>query len=257
MSTTRRSCTSYQISSTLRCTWARYVPSPALPSCTTLATRSYLELAASGGRGRMSLSSRFLTGKLTMVGFFSMKKLFLVKRFMCRHRYRGSRVTLKRRRPARMSSLTLTPSNLRMMLKMGTCGMMFFSSTSLNRGAGGRSRPSSRKGSRSTTSSEALAALPLPVPASVVTSSSPWKQCVMMELFLGLPPVSSRCSELRSQDQKSTGSAASSMTKRFLLATMTACMNSWGDTCPLKLRVFHTLRSSSPNRCTNTERQPA
>jgi hypothetical protein len=36
------------------------------------------------GTGMTSLSSRFFTGKLTMVGFFSTKKLFLVKRLMLR-----------------------------------------------------------------------------------------------------------------------------------------------------------------------------
>mmetsp|Transcript_1432 Transcript_1432/g.3878 ORF Transcript_1432/g.3878 Transcript_1432/m.3878 type:complete len:258 (-) Transcript_1432:715-1488(-) len=253
MSMTRRSCTSYQISSTLRCTCARYVPSLALPSCTRLATRSYLVERASSGRGMMSLSSMFFTGKFTMVGFFSTKKLFLVKRFMCRHMNCGRRVTRKRRRPARMSSVTYSPSNLRMMLKMGTCGMMFFSSESLNSGAAGRSRPSSRKGVRSTTSSLAPAALPLPVPASVTTSSSPWKHCVMMDGFLTLPPVRSACSALSSHEKKSTGSEPESSVKRFLDARMTACMNSCGDTWPLKLRLFQILRSSSPNRNTSTE----
>jgi len=45
----------------------------------------------------------------------------LVKRFMCKHMKLGRRVMRKRRRPARMSSVTVEPSNLRMMLKMGTC----------------------------------------------------------------------------------------------------------------------------------------
>lgn len=35
-------CTSYHTSSTLRSTCTLYAPSPALPSCTTLATKSYL-----------------------------------------------------------------------------------------------------------------------------------------------------------------------------------------------------------------------
>jgi hypothetical protein len=35
----------------------------------------------------------------------------------------------------------------------------------------------------------AVAAPPLPVPASVVTSSSPWKVLVMMLTRLGLPPA--------------------------------------------------------------------
>lgn len=64
-----------------------------------------------------------------------------------------------------------------------TWGMMFFSKESLNRGAGGRSRPRRRKGTRSTRSPPPAsapvdapvlaAALALPVPASVTTSSSP------------------------------------------------------------------------------------
>lgn len=73
--------------------------------------------------------------------------------------------------------------------RMLTCGMMFFSSASLNNGVGGSSKPISMKGTLSTTSSAAVAALLLPVPASVVTSSSPWKVEVIMLCFLGLPPA--------------------------------------------------------------------
>mmetsp|Transcript_13658 Transcript_13658/g.36939 ORF Transcript_13658/g.36939 Transcript_13658/m.36939 type:complete len:258 (-) Transcript_13658:845-1618(-) len=256
MSITRRSCTSYQISSAFLWMWTRYVPSPARPSCTTLATRSYLLEGVPSGTGMISRSSMFLTGKLTMVGFFSTKKLFLVKRFMCRHRYCGRRVIRNFLRPRRMSSVTVLPSNLRMMLKMGTCGMIFFSSVSLNSGAGGRSRPSSRKGMRSVTSAAAVAALPLPVPFSVVTSNSPWKHLVMMDCFLILPPVRSACSALSSHDANSTGSDCVSSVKRFFEARMTACMNSCRLTCPLKLRVFQILRRSSPQRDTSRLLQP-
>ena len=45
-----RTWTSYQMSSTFRCMCSLYTPSPALPSCTRLATRSYL-----AGRGDPSL----------------------------------------------------------------------------------------------------------------------------------------------------------------------------------------------------------
>ena len=155
MSVTLRSSTSYQASSDLRWMCALYAPSPALPSCSILATRSYLDgtglpsfparrafhassravqgpklckccdefgrqavhqrppssgnaavqltvavtqqsiasrlhilgmfgkLQTPGGMGMTSRSSRFLTGKLTIVGFFSQKKLFLVKRLKC------------------------------------------------------------------------------------------------------------------------------------------------------------------------------
>ena len=173
------------------------------------------------------------------------------------------------------------------------CGMMFFSMTSLYSGAGGRSRPRLRKGTRSTTSrscpvaGSGVAALPenrtayrcqprfcimhiseqaecfkaaggllassmraccgcaavfngsdhgllqtfnilcesqcrgdwgppdtprggasrsAPVPASVVTSSSPWKQRVTMDGRLRLPPVRSACSTLSNHDANSTGS---------------------------------------------------
>ena len=141
---------------TLRCMCTRYSPAPALPSCTTFATRSYLlgagwlsgpaaaagrtwrgEARRRGGRRRRTqcqrpagpqaappcappprlvrarpaqgaplgtgmhpASSRFLTGKLTMVGFFSTKNWFLRKRRTCSTMKRGRRVTRKRRRPA-------------------------------------------------------------------------------------------------------------------------------------------------------------
>mmetsp|Transcript_8659 Transcript_8659/g.14931 ORF Transcript_8659/g.14931 Transcript_8659/m.14931 type:complete len:231 (-) Transcript_8659:738-1430(-) len=230
MSMTRKSCTSYQISSTLRCTCTRYNPWSALPSCTVLTMRSYLLEMASAGTGMMSRNSKFFTGKLTMVGFFSLKKLFLVKRFMCRQRNWGRRVIRKRRRPMRMSSVTVSPSNLRMMLKMGTCGMIVFSMESLNKGAGGRSSASRRKGCRVTTSVVLLAASPFPVPASVITSSSPCKHLVMMDCFLSFPPVKSACSVLSSHEKNSTGSDCLSRLKRFLLVMITACMNSCGDT---------------------------
>ena len=44
------------------------------------------------------------------------------------------------------------------------------------------------------------------MPASVVTSSSPWKQRVMMDAFFRLPPVKSPCSVFSSHDANSTGS---------------------------------------------------
>eukprot|EP00955_Chlamydomonas_euryale_P093035 364753-Chlamydomonas_euryale.AAC.12 len=85
--------------------------------------RSYLVLPpAASGSGTMSRSSRLRTGKFTSVGFFSRKKLFFVKRLKWRVRQRGRRVTRMRRRPARMSSVTVSPSNLRITLKMGTWG---------------------------------------------------------------------------------------------------------------------------------------
>lgn len=40
--------------------------------------------------------SRFLIGKLTIVGFFSIVKLFFAKRLICKIRYFGSRVIRKR-----------------------------------------------------------------------------------------------------------------------------------------------------------------
>ena len=43
----------------------------------------------------MSASSRFFTGKLTMVGFFSRKNWFFMKRFMCSTRNFGSLVNLQ------------------------------------------------------------------------------------------------------------------------------------------------------------------
>jgi hypothetical protein len=46
------------------------------------------------------------------------------------------------------------------------------------------------------------------------------------------------------------------MMKRLLLAAITACMNSCGDTWPLNARGFHTLRTSSPKRCTSSDWHP-
>ena len=45
------------------------------------------------GTGTMSCSFRFFTGKLTMVGFFSTKKLFFVNRRIWSTMYFGSRVS--------------------------------------------------------------------------------------------------------------------------------------------------------------------
>ena len=42
----------------------------------------------------MSASSRFFTGKLTMVGFFSRKNWFFMNRFMCSTMNLGSLVSL-------------------------------------------------------------------------------------------------------------------------------------------------------------------
>jgi len=53
----------------------------------------------------------------------------------------------------------------------------------------------------------------------------------MTEAFLRLPPVKSRCREVRNQDQNSTGSPWLSMVNRFWLACITPCMNSCGLTC--------------------------
>jgi hypothetical protein len=53
----------------------------------------------------------------------------------------------------------------------------------------------------------------------------------MMDCFLIFPPVKSACRALRSHEKKSTGSEVDSRVNRFLEARMTACMNSWGDTC--------------------------
>ena len=58
-----------------------------------------------------------------------------------------------------------------------------------------------------------------------------WKQREMMEDLLRLPPVRSRCRELRNHDQKATGSPRLSMVNCFWLACITTCMNSWGLTC--------------------------
>mmetsp|Transcript_31792 Transcript_31792/g.80360 ORF Transcript_31792/g.80360 Transcript_31792/m.80360 type:complete len:242 (+) Transcript_31792:384-1109(+) len=234
--------------------WHRYTPSPALPSWHTFAMRLYLEGGGAppgwvGGMGTDSRTSQFLTGKLTMVGFFSMKKLFFEKRFMWSTKYGGRRSTEKRRRPILTVSSTVAPSYLCMMTASGTCGMALRSMLSWNSGVAGRSSPSSRNGTSSTTSS--AAALAFPVPASVVTRSLPWKHLVMIEGFFRLPPVRSRCSALSSQLLKSMGSDCASIRKRFWLARMTCCMNSCGLTWPLKARGFQILRISSPNAFTS------
>ncbi len=61
------------------------MPASALPVCIMLPIKSYL-----GASGKMSVKSRFWSGKLTMVQFFSLKKLFLLNLLMYKNRYFGS-----------------------------------------------------------------------------------------------------------------------------------------------------------------------
>jgi hypothetical protein len=152
------------------------------------------------------------------------------------------------RSPIFISSCTLTPSYFFSRSYTGTCGMTTFSRASLNNGAGGRSSANIRKGTFCTRStSEAFAA---PVPESVVTSSSPCRALVMAEGRFLLPCVNPACSWSASQEKNSAGSPWRSIKKRRPEAATAACMNSWGETWPLKARRFHALRSSSPNRRT-------
>lgn len=95
--------------------------SSGLQKFSTQACRSLLPCCLPAGTGTMSFNSRFFTGKFTRVGFFSVKKLFLLNRFMCSAMNRGNRVRRKRLRPARMSSDMLLSLNFAIMLKMGIC----------------------------------------------------------------------------------------------------------------------------------------
>ena len=91
------------------------------------------------GVGTWSLRRRPRTGKVTMVGFFSRKKVFRANRLTCTTRNRGRRAMRNVLRPPRGLSVSVTPSNLRRICPIATCGIAFFSITSWNRGAGGRS----------------------------------------------------------------------------------------------------------------------
>lgn len=77
----------------------------------------------------------------------------------------------------------------------------------------------------------------------------------MTDAFFRLPPVRSRCRRLTSHWKKSMASAWASMVNRFSLAAMTACMNSWGETWPLKARAIHILRTRDPNSRTSGDLQ--
>ena len=66
----------------------------------------------------------------------------------------------------------------------------------------------------------------------------------MTEDLFRLPPVRSRCREVRNQDQKATGSPLSSMVNLFWLVCITTCMNSCGLTCKGQLYSADTSDAS-------------
>jgi hypothetical protein len=86
-------------------------------------------------------------GKLTIVGFFSSTKLFLVNRLVWRIRYGGSRSSLCRLSVSPNSCVVL-PSYLARIVASATWGMMFFSTESWKSGGLGRSSARKRNGDR-------------------------------------------------------------------------------------------------------------
>ena len=241
------------------------MPASAAPSWHTLATRSYDEGAGSFVRGSTGTgtwsarrSGRPPTGNVTIVGFFSRKNAFLVNRLWCTTRYFGSFVNVNVRIPPRGVGVGVAPSYFRSKSAMGTCGMMFFSMASWNRGGGGRSNASMRNGvtvrrTEELTSFEAASFEPAEVSSgspAVTTSISPAKQSSTTD-----PPPClrvSRCSACMSHCMKSTGSAGWSTLNAPLELATTARMNSCGETCPLNALGFHILRVSSPKRDAKT-----
>mmetsp|Transcript_8909 Transcript_8909/g.37704 ORF Transcript_8909/g.37704 Transcript_8909/m.37704 type:complete len:312 (-) Transcript_8909:158-1093(-) len=199
-------------------------------------------------------------GNVTIVGFFSRKNAFLVNRLWCTTRYFGSFVNVNVRIPPRGVGVAVAPSYFRSKSAMGTCGMMFFSMASWNRGGGGRSNASMRNGvtvrltetltfETSAASFDAASSVSSGSPA-VTTSISPAKQSSTTD-----PPPClrvSRCSACMSHCMKSTGSAGWSTLNAPLELATTARMNSCGETCPLNALGFHILRVSSPKRDAKT-----
>ena len=182
-------------------------------------------------------------GKLTIVGFFSRKKVFLVNLLYSRIMYGGNRVMenfLRKLSLYVLYSFSVCPLNFSRTLNSETWGIMFSKCSSLNSGGGGSSTVRYKNGDSSTFQLYSpFASISLFLFSSVISVGriffvqiliSPWNDLKTTLESLFFVPFNAICRALRNHERKVRASPCWVIWNFFLEHKTTACSISCGET---------------------------